>query len=127
MILSGEEIQALLGAMMVYEFVPFRYAAQPQLSDGDVEIIEAIRNKLRLARSSITPNLPRSTPGWLDRLHAAQVNVNLTEKEAAALKRIGGICLLELRTDGDLSAHVGGVHLSALRIAHRKLVEHARD
>ncbi|MBS2014601.1 MAG: hypothetical protein JST00_17065 [Deltaproteobacteria bacterium] len=126
MILLGEEIQALLGATLFYEFVPFVDSPMPEPSEDELERIKVINAKLRDARALILPKTPRSTPGWLDQLHAAEVDVQLESDQAAELVRIVSVCLPELRTDGDLSAMVGGVHLSALRSAHQKLMTHAK-
>ena len=123
MILLGEEIQALLGAMTIYEHVPFVDTRQPVVSEEEREAIDVVSHELRTARSAITPQISRDTPGWLAQLHAAETSVILSHRELDLLAHVAGACLLELRTDGDLSAHVGGVHLSALRSAYDKIID----
>lgn len=122
MIFCGEEIRALIGAVMVYEYVPWVDTPRPILSEAERKWVEAASLKLDAAQLSIRPAIPRDTPGWLAQLHRAETAINFGPDELDVLSRIVGSCLLELRTDGDLSAQVGGVHLSALRSAHEKLL-----
>ena len=119
--LFGHEIQALLGAMMIVGGVPFVFVPAPELSPEDEELIESITVKLRTARSRIIPPISRAATGWLDQLHQSETIVELSSGELELLTRITNVCLLELQTDGDLSAHVGGIGLSSLRSVNEKL------
>jgi hypothetical protein len=109
--------------MMIHEHVPFVDTIKPSLTTEEQEALETVSGKLRLARRTITPSLPRSTPGWLQLLHDGRAEVIFTRAETITIEKVSGACLAELRNDGDLSAHVAGVGLAALRSAHEKLAE----
>ena len=115
MIFSGQEIQALLGSMMIHEHVPFVDSVKPVLTVTERECIDTATDRLRAARRTITPSLPRETPGWLALMHSAEADVHFIPDEIQVLAKVSRACLSELRNDGDLSAHVAGVGLSALR------------
>jgi hypothetical protein len=122
MTLTGREIQGLLGALMLHSHVPFVRAKKAVLPTGDLAVVDGVGERLRIARDGLKPDFPRETPGWLEALLNAKVEVLLTDLEAGLLVQITAPCLEELRTDGGLSAFVGpGVGLDALRSVHEKL------
>lgn len=124
--LTGREIQGLLGAIMLHCHVPFVRAKKPALPSGDLAVVDDVSDRLRIARETLKPSAPRETPGWLEALLSAEVEVLLTDLEVGVLLKITTPCLDELRTDGGLSAFVGpGVGLEALRNVHEKMAGQA--
>lgn len=112
---------------MLHCHVPFVRAKKPILPTGDLAVLDEVSERLRIARDALRPSVPRETPGWLERLLSAEVDVLLRDLEVGILMAVTTSCLDELRTDGALSAFVGpGVGLEALRSAHQKMAEAAR-
>jgi hypothetical protein len=126
MTLTGREIQGLLGAMMLHSHVPFVRAKKVVLPTRDLAVVDEVGDKLRIVRDALKPDVPRETPGWLEALLNAEVEVLLTDLEVGLLLKITTPCLDELKTDGGLSAFVGpGVGLEALRSVHEKMARQA--
>lgn len=115
MILSGRQIQALLGATLVYAHVPFADTPKVDLSEGEVRATESARATLLAAKRRLMPPEPRTPSTWPLMLDD-QTEVVFSAEEAQVLVRIVEACLAELRVDVELSAQAGpGVGLAALR------------
>jgi hypothetical protein len=120
--LTGREIQGLLGAMMLHAHVPFVRAKKAVLHARDLAVVDEVGARLRIARDALKPDIPRETPGWLEALLDAEIEVPMTDLEVGVLVKVTTPCLDELRTDSGLSALVGpGVGLEALRSVHEKV------
>jgi hypothetical protein len=121
MILTGREMQALLGAMLLHGDVPFVESEKESLSSDEEAAAEAARTKLLAAKRRLQPSEPRNPGSWQIMLDDAG-EVAFDRNEARTLAKISAACLTEVKTDGGLSPFAGpGIGLAALRSAHAKV------
>jgi hypothetical protein len=123
MILTGREMQALLGATLIYGDVPFIESVKPSLSAEEQKDIDAADAKLIAAKRLLKPAEPRNPETWQLML-CNEGEVVFTAAEARVLAKVAAACLVELKTDGDLSPFAGPrVGVDALRSAYEKITE----
>lgn len=119
--LTGEEIQALLGATLIMGYVPFVETSKPILSNAEDEVLRVIDETLMRVKKTLKPPEPRTPVTFREMLQ----DVGEVEFSPEALTILDGVvcaCLAELRSDADLSPHAGaGVRLEALRTAAAKI------
>jgi hypothetical protein len=121
MILTGLDMQALLGATLIQQFVPFVRTSAPVLNDQEAQASDSARAKLLAAKRTLNPPEPRSPSGWHLMLED-RAEVNLSREEIRVLGHVVEACLQELVSDGEFSAQAGpSVGLAALRAVQGRL------
>lgn len=127
MILTGREIKALRGALMLHDHGPYVRTKKAAIGAAQQEIARLADEKLKVARQSLEPHEPRDTPGWLDQVLNGQADVPLTPSELLVLVTLTRAALAELDNDNDLLVLVGpGVGLEALRSGYSKISDSRR-
>ena len=99
--LSREDVQALLAALLFEENVPFVRSDRPYLSNAERSNAEAAERKLSSARAR----------------QSDESSCQLSADESAIVARVAVACLQEMTDDVDISCQVGGTRLAHLRAA----------
>lgn len=121
MILRGRDIQALLGAMLIQQFVPFVRTTPPNLTAEEIEAARSAREKILAAKRMLRPPEPRGVSDWHQMLED-NGEVTFSSQEILVLVRVVDACLNELTHDVELSTQAGpGVGLDALRAIRARL------
>jgi hypothetical protein len=97
LLLTNDDVKALLGAYLMHDYVPFSSALKLPLDSHDRRITEAVRNRLLRARED------RASRGKCD-----DINTEISNDEAHLLLRILDSVLKEcINDDEELELHVG--------------------